>query len=181
MLRWVCKGASALADERDAVRRPNKCATNASSACMSAWKSDKYKVAVRTAVSKPVKPMKPDQRRAKVLVVDDNLDAAELVGMLVEQGGYEPLVVCSAREALAIASDIVPDIALIDIGLPDMNGYDLTRKLRAQPALANCRFIAITGHTSPSAVARSIAAGFERHLSKPVDPRELLAAIEDRA
>ena len=125
--------------------------------------------------------MQPEQRRAKVLVVDDNFDAAELVGMLVEQGGHQPLIVGSAREALAAATEMTPDVALIDIGLPDMNGYELTRKLRAQPALANCRFIAVTGHTSASAVARSIAAGFERHLSKPVNAADLLAVIENRA
>lgn len=112
----------------------------------------------------------------KVLVVDDNADAGELVGILVRQGGHEPSIVTSAREALALAGELQPDIALIDIGLPDMNGYELTRKLRAQ--LEGCRFIAVTGHGSQSAIARSIAAGFERHLVKPVHAQDLLAAIE---
>lgn len=123
-------------------------------------------------------PFQPNPRR--VLVVEDKADEGELLGVLVQRGGHESLVVHSAREALASASDLRPDVALIDIGLPDMNGYDLTRALRAQPALEHCRFIAVTGHASQSAVARSISAGFEAHLLKPVNIEELLAAIAGR-
>ena len=114
----------------------------------------------------------------KVLVVDDNPDAGELLRLLLELGGHESRVVTCARDALAIAGELRPEVALIDIGLPDMNGYALTKALRAQ--LGECRFIAITGHSSPSAVARSIAAGFETHLTKPVDPAQVLAVIENR-
>lgn len=116
----------------------------------------------------------------RVLVVDDNADAGNLLGMLVELGGHQPRVVQCAREALAVATELCPHVALIDIGLPDMNGYELTRTLRAQPALEGCRFIAVTGRSSVGAIARSIAAGFETHLTKPVNVNDLFAVIEGR-
>ena len=124
-------------------------------------------------------PYSRDNSR-RVLVVDDKPDEGDLLGILLELGGHQVRVVASAREALAAAGELRPEVALIDIGLPDMNGYDLTRALRAQPELKGCRFIAVTGHSSPSAVARSIAAGFESHLSKPVNVDELLAVIAGR-
>jgi len=116
----------------------------------------------------------------RVLVVDDSADTAELLRTVVERAGYVPRIASSARDALAAAAEFRPHVALIDIGLPDMDGYKLTKLLRAQPELSACRFIAVTGHTSPSAVARSIAAGFEAHLSKPVIADVLLAVIAQR-
>jgi CheY-like chemotaxis protein len=119
----------------------------------------------------------PPSSAQRVLVVDDSADTAELLRTVVERAGYVPRIASSARDALAAAPEFRPHVALIDIGLPDMDGYKLTKLLRAQPELHSCRFIAVTGHTSPSAVARSIAAGFEAHLSKPVTADELLAVI----
>ena len=122
----------------------------------------------------------PPSGTQRVLVVDDSADTAELLRTVVERAGYEPRIASSARDALAAAQEFRPHVALIDIGLPDMDGYKLTKLLRAQPELQSCRFIAVTGHTSPSAVARSIAAGFEAHLSKPVTADVLLAVIAQR-
>jgi CheY-like chemotaxis protein len=119
----------------------------------------------------------PPSSGQRVLVVDDSADTAELLRTVVERAGYVPRIASSARDALATAAEFRPHVALIDIGLPDMDGYKLTKLLRAQPELHSCRFIAVTGHTSPSAVARSIAAGFEAHLSKPVTVDVLLAVI----
>ncbi|MEO6602472.1 MAG: response regulator [Polyangiaceae bacterium] len=113
----------------------------------------------------------------RVLVVDDNVDAAELLGAFIERAGHQPSVVSCARDALAIANVLRPEIALIDIGLPDMNGYDLVRSLRALPGLEGCRYVAVTGHKSQSAIARGISAGFEAYLTKPVDPADLLRLI----
>lgn len=117
----------------------------------------------------------------RVLVVEDNADAGELLGAFIERAGHVPSVVGSAREALAIADELRPDVALIDIGLPDMNGYELVRSLRALPGLAGCRYVAVTGHKSQSAIARGISAGFEVYLTKPVNPADLLPLITGNA
>jgi CheY-like chemotaxis protein len=113
----------------------------------------------------------------RVLVVDDNLDAAELLGAFIERAGHRPSLASCARDALVIANLLRPEVALIDIGLPDMNGYDLVRSLRALPGLEGCRYVAVTGHKSQSAIARGISAGFEAYLTKPVDPADLLPLI----
>jgi len=113
----------------------------------------------------------------RVLVVEDNADAGQLLGAFIERAGHVPSVVSSAREALAIANELRPEVALIDIGLPDMNGYELVRSLRALPGLEGCRYVAVTGHKSQSAIARGISAGFEAYLTKPVNPEDLLPLI----
>ncbi len=112
-----------------------------------------------------------------MLVVDDNLDAAELLGAFIERAGHHPSLATCARDALAIANVLRPEVALIDIGLPDMNGYDLVRSLRALPGLEGCRYVAVTGHKSQSSIARGISAGFEAYLTKPVNPADLLPLI----
>jgi|SRR4051812_32646258 CheY-like chemotaxis protein len=118
-----------------------------------------------------------DSPSRRVLVVDDNVDAAELLGAFIERAGHRSSVASCARDALAIAHQIRPEVALIDIGLPDMNGYDLVRSLRALPGLEGCRYVAVTGHKSQSAIARGISAGFEAYLTKPVNPADLLPLI----
>jgi CheY-like chemotaxis protein len=131
--------------------------------------------------SEPALSDKRDSSKSRtVLVVDDKQDEGDLLGILVELAGHHARVVATASDALAIASELRPDVALIDIGLPDMNGYQLTKALRALPQLERCRFIAVTGHSSAGAIARSIAAGFETHLTKPVNVDDLLEVIGGR-
>ncbi|HET7538853.1 MAG TPA: response regulator [Polyangiaceae bacterium] len=103
----------------------------------------------------------------RVLIVDDNHDSAELLALLLEREGHETRMVHEGREAIAVASAFQPDIAFLDIGLPDMDGYDLAYALRERPELLNCKFVAVTGHEElcPS----SGAAAFDAHLVKPVD------------
>ena len=113
----------------------------------------------------------------RVLVVEDNADAGELLGAFITRAGHIARVVNCARDALAIADALRPDVALIDIGLPDMNGYELVRSLRALPGLQRCRYVAVTGNKSQGAIARSISAGFEAYLTKPVNPEDLLPLI----
>jgi len=113
----------------------------------------------------------------RVLIVDDNTDAGELLGAFIERAGHRPHVVSCAQDALAVANELRPDVALIDIGLPDMNGFDLVRSLRALPGLQACRYVAVTGHKSQSAIARGISAGFEAYLTKPIQHADLLPLI----
>ena len=124
-------------------------------------------------------------RAQRVLVVDDSADTAELLRAVVERAGYVPRIASSARDALATAAEFRPHVALIDIGLPDMDGYKLTKLLREQPELSACRFIAVTGHTSASAVARSIAArsfeGLTYGKQRPLAATAGSAALGDRS
>jgi CheY-like chemotaxis protein len=113
----------------------------------------------------------------KILVVEDDADTTMLFSIALVREGHETRVVNCARDALSVAPVFRPNVILIDIGLPDMDGYRLARLLRATPELADTRFIAVTGNAGQSRVARSIAAGFEAHLTKPVSAERLVAAV----
>ena len=113
----------------------------------------------------------------RVLIVDDQEDAAELLGMLLADQGYQVKLAHDGTSALALALDFRPQIALLDIGLPVLDGYQLAVLLRAMPTLAECRLIALSGYCDDMARARSKAAGFDLHLAKPLTVDELLRAI----
>ncbi len=117
----------------------------------------------------------------KVLVVEDDADTTTLFSIALVREGHETRAVNCARDALTVAPIFRPDVILIDIGLPDMDGYRLARLLRATPELAEARFIAVTGNAGQSRVARSIAAGFQAHLTKPVSAERLVAAVSSVA
>jgi len=103
----------------------------------------------------------------RVLIVDDNRDSAELLTLLLEREGHETRTAYDGHEALALAGQFQPNIALLDIGLPDMDGYELLQRLRALTELSACKFVAVTGHgelrTGPSSPP------FDAHLVKPID------------
>jgi signal transduction histidine kinase/ActR/RegA family two-component response regulator len=104
-----------------------------------------------------------------VMVVDDNEDAARALGEALEFQGHEVKVVFSAPEALALAARFRPDVGLLDIGLPGMDGYELAVRLREQPGGESLRLIAVTGYGQDSDRRRAAEAGFDHHLTKPVD------------
>jgi CheY-like chemotaxis protein len=114
---------------------------------------------------------------ARILLVDDNRDAAETLAELLRLHGLEVEVFADPVEALARGPAWRPDVAILDIGLPVMDGYELGAHLRKACGSA-CRFIALTGYGQDADRARSEAAGFSGHLVKPVAPQQLLAAIE---
>jgi len=114
------------------------------------------------------------RRPISVLVVDDNVDAATLLGDLLSSRGYRTQVAHDAAEVLRLACDFVPDVALLDIGLPVMDGYELARRLRALPAWRDVKLLALTGYGQSSDRARSVDVGFDHHLVKPID----LATLE---
>ncbi|HEX3775324.1 MAG TPA: response regulator [Polyangiaceae bacterium] len=120
-------------------------------------------------------------RRKKILVVDDDADAAELVSRLLEGLGHEVRRAYAPREAIQIAIEYQPDVAFLDIGLPLMDGFELAAKLSALPELRDCRFIAITGYDDADDRKQSARIGFEAHLMKPVSTETLqrvLAGLE---
>ena len=129
----------------------------------------------RLNAGRPQKPLRaPLQRR--ILVVDDNLDAANSLALLLRGMGHEVFVAHEGRAALADLSRIRPDIALLDIAMPDMSGYELARQLRslAGPAM---RIVALTGFGLAEDRARALEAGFDQHMVKPADPAFLKSLL----
>ena len=105
----------------------------------------------------------------RVLVVDDNADAANSLSTLLMFQGHHTQVAYSAKEALACVESFRPDVGLLDIGLPEMNGYELAKKLRAISSLNGMRLIALTGYGQAEDYQRTREAGFDDHLVRPVD------------
>ena len=114
----------------------------------------------------------------RVLVVEDNIDAAESMVMLLRGYGHDVAAVNDGREAVQAALAFRPDVVLLDIGLPGIDGFTLAKALRARPETSAARLIAVSGYGQERDRARSSEAGFDLHLVKPVDPGKLTAAIE---
>jgi CheY-like chemotaxis protein len=108
-----------------------------------------------------------------VLVVDDNVDAAEMVAEALALRGCDVAVAHDAPQALELAASREFDAALLDIGLPVIDGYELAQRLRGLDNLRDARLIAVTGYGQPADKQRALAAGFHHHLVKPVDLRML--------
>jgi PAS domain S-box-containing protein len=121
----------------------------------------------------------PAARGLRVLVVDDNKDAATVLGMFVQAGGHSVLVEHSARSALDRARTDQPHVCLLDIGLPDIDGNELARQLRAQPGGEARVLVAVTGYGQEQDREQTAAAGFDHHLVKPVDGERLLALLAE--
>lgn len=113
----------------------------------------------------------------RILVVDDNVDAAETMVMLLELSGYDARPAFGGQEALDVARAFCPDVVFLDIGLPGMNGYEVARRLLADPATAATKLIALTGWGTEDDVQKSKIAGFHAHLTKPVDPNAVDAIL----
>ena len=107
----------------------------------------------------------------RVMVVDDNVDFAETLATLIRNLGHDVLVAHSGADALAQAPKFAPDFAFLDIGMPGMNGYELAQRLRALPETAQTVLISATGYDQETDRKRATAAGFDRHLVKPVELR----------
>lgn len=115
----------------------------------------------------------------RVLVVEDNRDTAETLAALLEFWGHTVIVVADGVAALSTATDWQPEVILLDIGLPGMDGYEVAQRLRQQPLLHNTTIAAITGYGSADDRERVIAAGFDAHFIKPVEPRALQTFIAE--
>ena len=115
--------------------------------------------------------------RARVLVVDDSEDIAESLGRVLSMRGYEAHLAHDGTQALAMAGALRPDAAVLDIGLPGMNGYDLARAIRNEPWGRSMTLIAVTGWGQLNDRSRSGRAGFDHHLVKPVEPAALIELL----
>ena len=145
--------------------------------CVLAAADGEYALPQEPAGSADARP----ERKLRLIVVDDNTDAADSLAMLLSVQGYAASVEYDAASAIERARRERPDMMLIDIGLPDMDGYQLAERLRAQPETAHTVLVAITGYGQPKDRERVIAAGIGHHLVKPVDMTALVRILESGA
>jgi CheY-like chemotaxis protein len=115
--------------------------------------------------------------RLRVLVADDNHDSAELSASLLELWGHDAYTGHTGREALELAARHHPHVSLLDIGMPDLNGYEVAAEIRKVPWGKQMLLIAITGWGREEDKKRALSAGFDYHLTKPIDPRKLRALL----
>lgn len=113
----------------------------------------------------------------RVLLVDDNVDAMEMMGFLLAEMGYETCTTSDAAEIEALALRHKPQVIVLDIGLPGMDGYEVARRIKKNPALAGIRLVAHTGYGSPEDRRRAMEAGFDAHLVKPAELPDLEQAL----
>jgi CheY-like chemotaxis protein len=113
----------------------------------------------------------------KILVVDDNVDLAQSLREVLESAGHEAAIATDGAKALELAGALTPDVAIVDIELPVMDGYELARHLRELPHMNNCLFIAVTGYGQEHDERQSRDSGFRYHLVKPVDVDRLLHVL----
>jgi CheY-like chemotaxis protein len=115
----------------------------------------------------------------RILVVDDNQDAADATAVLLQLAGHEVKAVSDGHDALASAPVFAPNVVLLDIGLPGLDGYAVARQLRAMAETRSSCLIALTGYGQPTDRERASEAGFDHHLTKPADPDALLRVIQE--
>jgi signal transduction histidine kinase/CheY-like chemotaxis protein len=120
----------------------------------------------------------PPPKRCKVLVADDNADALESLAMLLELEGHEVRVACDGPTAVALMRQQTCDVVLLDIGMPGMNGYEVAREIRKLDGGDAVMLVALTGWGQPSDRARAREAGFDHHLTKPVEFEELALLLQ---
>jgi two-component system, chemotaxis family, CheB/CheR fusion protein len=116
-------------------------------------------------------------RPHRILVIEDNVDAAETLRDYLTLHGHEVCVAHTGREGIDAAGRFLPDVILCDIGLPGMDGWDVARSIRGTPATAAARLVAVTGYGTDDDRRRSAEAGFEAHLLKPLDLDGLRALL----
>lgn len=126
------------------------------------------------AVAEPAQVSK----RLRVLVADDNLDSAQTCSMLLEMWGHDVRVANSGTEALEIADAFQPEVVLLDIGMPDLSGYEVAGALRSRPWAKDATLIAVTGWGQEDDKQRASNAGFNHHLTKPVEPLHLQPLLD---
>lgn len=118
------------------------------------------------------------EKRRRALVVDDVDDVTEMLSVLLTHAGYDVVTAGSAAAAIASARQNQFDVIISDIGMPQMNGYELAQAVRGMPGYEAVPMVALTGYSKFDDRQRSLDAGFNAHLTKPIEPRELLDLIE---
>jgi len=119
----------------------------------------------------------PSPASRRVLVVDDNEDAAESLAALLRLFGHDVAVAFDGERALTLAADVQPDVVLLDLGMPRMDGHEVARRMRAAPWGSTMKIVALSGFGDGTDRMRSLEAGCNDHLVKPVSPTDLEFAL----
>jgi DNA-binding response OmpR family regulator len=127
------------------------------------------------AVSLPASTTTPVDRTRRILVVDDNVDAAESMALLLSLSGHETKIAHDGYAAVDAAGAFKPEVVMLDIGLPGLDGFEVARRLREQ--FNGIRLIALSGYGQNEYRDKAAAAGFDQYLTKPVDAEALHAAV----
>jgi PAS domain S-box-containing protein len=134
-------------------------------------RGSEFRVSLPLAASDAEAPVRDEQgaapRRWRILIIEDNADAAQSLAEVLQLRGHEVRVARDGRSGIEAAAELAPDVVLCDIGLPDVDGYAVARALRANPALQRTRLVAVSGYAQPEDQERARQAGFEAHLPKP--------------
>jgi signal transduction histidine kinase len=131
--------------------------------------------AMRAGRQRAESPQKP----RRIVVADDNRDAVESLAMLLEFDGHDVLSARDGEEAFEVAAAARPEVMLLDVGMPKMNGYELAKRIRAEPWGSQVKLIAITGWGQEEDVRKAKAAGFDHHLTKPINHDEVQALLSE--
>jgi CheY-like chemotaxis protein len=123
-------------------------------------------------------PRDPGAVQRRILLVEDNDDAREMMRVALESYGHRVFEACDGAAGVGAAADTNPEVVVIDVGLPGIDGYDVARRLRATPERAGTLLIALTGYGQPEARQHALEAGFDAHLTKPVAPDRLARLID---
>lgn len=115
----------------------------------------------------------------RILIIDDNQDSAEMVAMLLSLSGHDVKVAVDGEEAIEVARAYHPEVVLLDLGLPGIDGYEVARRLQSE-GLSGEMLVAVSGYGQPEDRLRTKAAGFDAHLIKPIDPTEVRKVVEQR-
>jgi CheY-like chemotaxis protein len=115
---------------------------------------------------------------AKILIVEDNGDNIELMRYLLEAFGYAPLIATNGVEGVRLAREKHPDLILMDVHMPEMDGWDATEVIKRQPGLEACPVIAVTAFAMVGDERRIMASGFDGYISKPIVPERFIAQVE---
>ncbi len=114
----------------------------------------------------------------RILLIEDNVDITDFIRLQLEMWGHDVSVAHDGPSGLEAVLALRPDIALVDVGLPGMDGYELAQRIRSDRQGSEIRLVAMTGYGRPEDRARALAAGFDAHLVKPVHPRQLQELLD---
>ncbi|HRQ22979.1 MAG TPA: response regulator [Anaerolineales bacterium] len=117
--------------------------------------------------------------KGRILIVEDNMDTYELVRFILEKSGYETFLAMNGRDGVNAASKQMPDLIIMDLSMPEMDGWTATRLIKGNAQTASIPLIALTAHVLPGDRQRAIAAGCDDYIPKPMDLPELVQTVEE--